>query len=200
MNAVIAQILSKRLEPLHSKQLVTTLSGLVKTASVVRDGGRVIKFPVPHDTETQNIIIENASLVPDYGQRAILYFEGLNSTISESVKNKTKMRSNLRLVCWYNAARFLKSGSGTIHEMLLSEILRLLQTGRDTNVVQGIVVSPTTVLDSTATLFSRYSYLEERGQYLLAPYFALGVDINVTYQLSHNCCHGELLPVDVDCC
>lgn len=199
MNAVIAQILSKRLDLLHSRQLVTVLGGLVKTASVAREGGRNIKFPVPFDTETQNIRIENSAFVPDQEQRAIMYFEGLNSTITESVRNKSKLRSNLRLICWYNANKFNVKGCSTIHEVLISASLKLLQNGRDTDVVQGIVVMPTTVLDSSNTLFSRYSYLEERGQYLLAPYYAFGIDLNVTYQLSHNC-HGNALPVDVDCC
>lgn len=199
MNAVIAQILSKRLDQLHSRQLVTVLGGLVKTASVNRDGGRTIRFPVPFDTQTQNIRIDNSAFVPDSEQRAIIYFEGLNSTVTESVRNKSRLRSNLRLVCWYNSDKYIVKGSSTIHEVLISAILKLLQSGRDTDVIQGIVVTPTTVLDSNSNLFSRYSYTEERGQYLLAPYYAFAIDLNVTYQLSHNC-HGNALPVDVDCC
>lgn len=200
MTNEIARILSDSLQPLHDAQLITVLGGLSKVASQQRNQG-TIKFPVPYDEDSQQYQIENSALVPNAKQRAILYFEGNDTNITDFNTKKSKADTRVRLVCWYNMDKFTKMPQGFVDSVFTSKIMECISKAkpRPDGIIVGLSVDVTRLLDSANTLFSRYTYKEERGQYLQSPYFALGMDITVTYQINHGC-PIELLPVDADGC
>lgn len=201
MTHEVAKVLAESLAPLYNESIVTVLSGLVKTASQERSG-KTIRFPVPYDYDAPVYQIENIDLIPDQKQRAIIYFEGDNTDLTSFEAKKSRARTSVKLICWYNSNAFDPSlPQSTIHTLLVSNVLTLLKTARPNpnGVIAGFEVKPTKTYDSTEALFTKYSYRDERGQYLQHPYFAFGIDITVDYQINHGCTI-KLLPVPADNC
>lgn len=200
MTHEVARVLSESLTPLYNTKIITVLAGLSKLAVTETRDQKSLRYPVPYDSDSQPMQVENDSLIPDHRQRAILYFEGTDSDVTTFEQDKSKMRSNLRLVCWYNSLMFQWEEGHSLHLTLVSAILKLLPNAKNqSDQLLAMDVRATRIYDSAAALFSRYTYREERGQYLLAPYFALGIDLSVTYQLNHEC-HGGLVPVESSVC
>lgn len=196
MTPEVARILAVSLLPLYTNKLITVLSGLVKTASVDQDGKKV-RFPVPYDPDAMPFQIESTDLVPDSYQRGIIYFEGESAAIESGTANKTKMRSVLRLVCWYNSEKFELRQPGAMHSALFGEIMALLrQAKRVPTNLHALTLEMQDVQETTPRLFSKYTYTEERGQYLQPPYFAFGITISATYQINHCDEDRKLFPVD----
>lgn len=201
MTNEIAKILAASLQPLYDTQVITTLAGLSKVATQKKQEATV-RFPVPYDEDSATYQMDRSQLVPDSRQRAIVYFEGNDSDITSFEGKKSKGRTSLKLICWYNSNKFSTIAQGTVHSVLTSAILNLIGKAKPTHdgVIQGLFIDVTRIYDSAANLFSRYTYKEEYGQYLQNPYFALGIDITVTYQINHGC-STELLAVNAtDCC
>lgn len=203
MTHEVAKILAGTLEPLYRGGQVTVLCGLVKTVSQSRDNG-IIRFPVPYDSDAPMFQIENSELIPDQKQRAIVYFEGSDSLITDYQVKKSVVSGGLRLVCWYNSNRFQQESTdpNTLHTSLIGNMLGLLKEHRlrPDGVLTALSVNATRVIDSYDTLFSKYSYIKERGQYLQNPYFAFGIDLDVKYQINHGCTTKPLLVNISDCC
>lgn len=195
MTHEVARIMALSLQPLYNAELVTTLAGMVKTATMMVNE-KPTKFPVPFGSDSQPIRISNDSLIPDASQRAIIYFEGQDSDITDYKNSRSRMISSLRLICWYNLDKFESDNQGSVHLSLLAKILGLLPSCKNlSDDIQGIDIIPGKVHDSTSRLFNLYSYKEERGQYLQPPYYAFGIDLAVTYHLNHQC-HADLKPVN----
>lgn len=196
----VARALADSLTPLYNSKIITVLAGLSKMAVTETRDQKTLRYPVPYDNDSQPMQVENDSLIPNQNQRAIVYFEGTDSDVTSYEDTKSKMRSNLRLVCWYNSQMFQLEEGQSLHTTLVSTILKLLPTAKNySNQLLAMEVRATRVYDSAATLFSRYTYREERGQFLLAPYFALGIDLTVSYQLNHEC-HAGLIPIKSSVC
>lgn len=201
MTHEIAKILAGSLTPLYDAKLITVLCGLVKTVSQSREGA-TIRFPVPYDFDAPVIQMENSDLIPDHGQRSIVYFEGTDTNITDSNLRKSKANSGLRLVCWYNSDRMQVSEGESLHSILIGSFLGLLHAAapRRDGVIQAMKVEPTRVIDSYDSLFAKYSYVKERGQYLQSPFFAFGIDLNVTYQINHGCTVEPIPTNATGCC
>lgn len=186
--------------PLYNKEVITVLTGLVKTVSQERNNG-TIRFPVPYDTNSGAVQIENSALVPDKTQRAIVYFEGSDTTVTDFDKRKSAASSALKLVCWYNGLMFNQPENISLHEVLIGNVMKCIAEARPEpdSIIKTFNIDVTRVYDSNPALFSKYSYREERGQYLQTPYFSFAIDIIVNYQLNHGC-EYELIPIDADHC
>jgi len=200
MTREVARILAESLIPLYNKEVITVLTGLVKTVSQERNNN-TIRFPVPYDTNSGAVQIENSALVPDKTQRAIIYFEGSDTSITDFDKRKSQASSALKLVCWYNSLMFNQPENISLHEVLIGNVLKYIAEARPEpdSVIKTFGIDVTRVYDSNPALFSKYSYREERGQYLQTPYFSFAIDITVEYQLNHGCDY-ELIPIDADHC
>lgn len=200
MTREVARILADSLVPLYNAQLITVLTGLVKTVSQERNQG-TIRFPVPYDTNSGSVQIENSALVPDKNQRAIVYFEGSDTSITEFARNKSRASSSVKLICWYNSLMFAQPENISLHEVLIGNVLKHIAEARpeQDSIIKTFDIDVTRVYDSSPALFSKYSYREERGQYLQTPYFSFAIDITVDYQLNHGC-EYELIPIDADHC
>lgn len=197
MTHEVARMLASSLLPLYTRNLVTVLGGMVKTATQKRDE-KTVKFPVPFSSESMPLRVGNEDFVPDYRQRAILYFEGENAVIESNEVNKTKLSSNLRLVCWFNAEKFETTDGSSVHVALFAEIMALLpKATRLPGKALGMKLKFSDVQESVPRIFSKYSYTEERGQFLLPPFYAFGIGINASYQINHCNDNGQLFPSDV---
>ncbi|CAG5001948.1 hypothetical protein DYBT9275_02773 [Dyadobacter sp. CECT 9275] len=202
MTHEVARVLATALMPMYNHQLVTVLGGLVKMA-LTDKGGKTVRFPVPHSDASQPMQIDNNAFIPDAKQRAIIYFEGTDSDIVSFDRDKSRMRTNLKLICWYNLNMFQVEGSNSVAVTLLNNVLGLLPSA---SALPGEILAlktvATKVIDKGPNLFSQYTYKEERSQYLQDPYYAFGIDLSCTYQINHTSdCHGKLIPVDtVECC
>ena len=201
MTHEVAKVLAQSLKPMHANSLITVLAGLVKTATTTARDNRPVKLPVLFGQYSNPIQVESKDLIPSSEQRSIIYFEGSDSSITQFYNDKSKMRSNVRLICWYNSEKYDLIEQSSIAISLLSNILALLPNAKKLSKdILGLEITPGTVYDSTARLFSQYSYKEEYAQFLLPPYYAFGIDIQVTYQLNHSC-HAAITPTDsTGCC
>lgn len=201
MTNEIAKILANSLSPLVGAEIITTLCGLIKVVNQ-KKGDVTVRFPVPYDDTSPVYQMDRSQLVPDSQQRAIVYFEGNDTDITSFEGKKSKGRTSLRLVCWYNTQKLENPQGGSGHVILASKILSLISKARSKpgDVVQGLEIDVTRIYDSSESLFSRYSYKQEYGQYLQNPYFALGIDITVTYQINHGCTSELLAANTTDCC
>lgn len=203
MTNEVAKILAGSLEPLYNAQIITVLCGLVKTVTQEKvNNTSTVRFPVPYDTDSATFQMANSDLVPSARQRAIIYFEGSDTDITAFEPLKSKASTDLRLVCWYNSSQYESVDGHSVHSILASQILKMLWKANPepNSVIAGMKTEVTRMYDSAATLFSRYSYREEYAQYLQNPYFSLGIDMTVTYQINHGCT-PELLAINAaDCC
>lgn len=200
MTNEIAKILARSLEPRQNSEIITHLCGLTKEVRQQKDG-RVVRFPIPYDYDSANYQIDNSVLVPDQRYRSIVYFEGNDTSITGFEPKKSKASTSLRMVCWYDRSKFNKESSVPLHSGLISLFLSDLAQARPDidSAIGGFKLDVNTIYDSVSSLFSRYTYVEERGQYLMAPYFAFGIDLTVTYQINHGC-NADLFPIDVANC
>ena len=200
MISEVAKILALSLMPMYASQKVTVLGGLVKVASQEIKEKQIEKFPIPYSAGSQPMQISNDAFIPDSSQRAIIYFEGSDSNVTMFENNKSRFKAALRLICWYNADKFQTDDDSSVHISLLAEILGLLPSAkRLSDQILALDIVPGSIIDSTPRLFSQYSYKEEKGQYLLPPYYALGIDLTTTFQINHGC-NAKLKPVESGGC
>lgn len=199
MNHAVAKVLAEALEPLYTIKLVSVLAGLVKTAVTETKDKKPKKFPIPFSSDSQPLQITNDSLIPDSSKRAIIYFEGNDTQMTDFTDKRSRMTSNLRLICWYNADQY-ETKRGSVHTALLSYVLGQIPKAKqlaDDIYITKIDIGK--IHDSTAKLFSQYTYKEERGQFMQPPYYAFGIDITVEFQLNHFC-HDIIIPIDTASC
>lgn len=200
MTNEIAKVLAGSLEPMVNQRLITVLCGLTKVAQQKRDT-LTLRFPVPYDYDSATYQIENSALVPDAKERAIVYFEGNDTDVAGFSQKRSQGRTSLRLVCWYDRSKYQSPDNDSVHTVLMSQFLEYLGSARPPydGVIATFQVDVTRIYDSVESLFSKYTYRQERSQYLLSPYFALGIDITVSYQINHGC-RKDLLPVNTAAC
>ncbi len=197
MTQEVAQMLAKSLIPMFDAGIITVLSGLVKTATVLSPEGKTIRFPIPYQSDDDALQIRNSALVPDSRQRCIVYFEEVDTDVTKSRENYTRFRSRLRLVCWFDVSKFQTTPSN----VQVALTARMTVDVRNTRSAEGspllaLKVVPGKLLNNVPALFSKYTYKEEKTQYLQAPYYAFGIDFTADYQINHDCKNDEiLLPV-----
>jgi hypothetical protein len=187
LNQLIARYVASTLAPLHGP-IISRLAGLVKTLETDDfTKNKTSKFPIALDDEANPCTRSGRSfpdLVPDKGERLIVYVEELQG----AVNNGGKWTSRLRLVGWGNQELFT-GADGVLTAVLIAKVDRLLK---------GIRAPADSPIDSlrcevlgtppaNVNLFANYTYSETRSQFLLPPYFAFGLDLQLTYLIKHDC-------------
>lgn len=189
LNQLIARYLLEALSPLAVPNTgpISRLAGLVKTLETdAFTKGKVSRFPIPVDATLADCSLSGSAfpdLVPSQRERLLVYFEDFGSS-----SNGGKWTSKLRLVGWGNSTLFNVPGD-QVTAVLIAKIERLLRK------VRGDYGSPVDSLRcqivgspaSNANLFGLYTYSETSSQYLLAPYFAFGLDLQLTFTLNDDC-------------
>jgi hypothetical protein len=184
-------------QPTHCP-VISRLSGLVKTLETdAFTRGKISRFPIPMERSLDDCAESGQAfpdLVPNQKERLICYVEDGGST-----SNGHKWSSKLRLVCWGNADRFAVDAN-QLPAILIAHLTKRLQavSAPFGDPVGNLKCSVVGVPDSATNLFSRYTYTETRSQFLLAPHFALAIDLQLTFTL--NDCLIDLTTLPAEQC
>lgn len=200
INQTIAYLLKKSLVPLVERGLITRLAGLVKTLETDRFSGgkkKKYRFPIPVEASESTCLSTGRvypDLVPDSSERLIVYFEDGGATC---LNGDTKWQSRLRLVAWGNRDGFTiaEERQPELPIIIASLLIGAIRKATGEGIVNSLRVEITSSPEAGANLFSRYTYNETSSQYLMLPYFALGLDLTIIFTLQHDCAVNNLIAV-----
>ena len=192
MNAIIANILKERIGHLD---FISKTAGLVHVAEKLQptdiDGAFIVsKFPISNDVEYNQCINTGGykDLIPNSYTNGILYFEDFGNTPLGRSKGAFEYRSKLRLVVWFNNKLIQGSNKKSISHFLITEIRNKLETGYfNSQGITRIKVNAINIVGNDYKLFERYTYPNDILKFLMYPYEAFGIDLNVEYSINDNC-------------
>ncbi len=176
-----------------SNQFIDKLAGVVKTISktdVDANNRPVIKkFPVACDVNFTDCIATGIykDLIPDSSLGCILYFEDVSNVFQGRHGRKYKWKAQYRLVCWYNKKK-LGYTDCNIDSKLITTFLSVIpdQSG-NYGIYQNIEISVLGEEPKSFNPFSKYSYDEDKTQYLMDPFGYFSMPIEVNYELDKAC-------------
>jgi len=199
MTIELGNILKSFLEPLKSDGVDSTkfidkLAGVVKTA--VRSGkdsnnNRILQsFPIACGTSFEDCNKNGllTDLVPNSSLGCIVYFEDLGVRLISESGQLRNWKASYKMVGWINAKK-LGSDSCSISGSIINTILNQLPTGQfnvtDTP-YQRCSIEVLGQDPKSLNPFSKYSYDEDKTQYLMYPfdYFSMQVDVNFSVHRS----------------
>ncbi len=192
LNILIARCVADALQPLNGPR-ISRLAGLVKVLETdAFTPGRVSKFPIPVEATLDACAQSGRSfpdLVPTDKERFIVYCEDNGSNATEPTGRK--WRSTLRLVGWGNSSLFVTDRPPEMTgALLIAELIGHLRrnlTAPDNAPIRSLELISISTPPAGANLFEKYTYSEMRAQYLLPPYFAFGLDLQLTFTLNVDC-------------
>lgn len=202
MNKGVAHILMDKLTGLPFIQrfggLVTVVS---KTTNKYEEGVKVQiveRYPA-----TTDYIISDAEcqtnglvdMVPNSSLTGVLYFEDKGVRTQGRHRKLHRYESKLRLVVWLNTDKLMNETDDTVLQptevstILSAKILSLFDEMESKNVGNYITVSVKmdNILSQDASIFSQYTYNQERTQYLIPPFEYFAVDLTVKYAINVDC-------------
>lgn len=157
------------------------------------------KFPVSCDViladDTECDAGKLIDLIPNSKESGIMYFEDLGSQTTIMSDGTTSGTSKLRLVVWYDT-RAVKpvDDDETIScweysTLVIQQILNIFSSKKykHSGIYQKINVGVDRILPSDSSIFSKYSYDEEKLQYLMHPYDYFAMDLSVNFGISSKC-------------
>ncbi|MGF7219036.1 hypothetical protein GGR92_005216 [Spirosoma lacussanchae] len=186
INSLIADYCRRALLDMDGP-VISRLAGLVKTLETdAFTKGKTSRFPIPVEASQTPKASRGKSfpdLVPDDSERFIVYFEDGGAT-----KSGMRWTSKLRLIGWGDARQF-SAQPIEVPGLLIAHITTRLEHRLPVahNPISGLRCQVVASPEASANLFSRYTYGEVRSQYLLSPYFAFGLDLQLTFVLNHDC-------------
>lgn len=195
MNQAIADIIKSHIEGLD---FVDKIAGLVRTLTfdiVTKDSeGKNVpvqkSFPVACCVTADDC--KNGAyneLMPNSQYKTVIYFEDMGVTAGDIEGRYSYFTSNVRLVCWINAAKILgdtcKTGTAcTLSAHFISEIIRALPEFKQHHNPFNMVLSKVTSQEvSSPSIFSQYTYDEKHTQYLMYPYDYFALDIQTEFAI-----------------
>lgn len=188
MNTDIANILKGYIETLP---FAGKVGGLVKpiTYTSQTDKG-VIKKTIPVDcgvTHANCLKGRYTDLMPDSKYNSVMYFEDGGVRPSDNSARDFSFESNLKLVCWLNLKKLGKTGCSNT-ALAIATILNTLPTRTFNNgVYSRIFIAVTGEEIKSPQIFSKYTYDEEKTQYLMYPYDYFALNISVRFSISKSC-------------
>ncbi len=211
MTTEVGNILKSFLEPLRvggsgDNPFIDKLAGVVKTVTrTVNSGNTSIKktFPVAcgvtfSECNNSSVLTD---LVPNDKLGCIVYFEDLGVRFLEEAANKKKWKASYRLVGWVNNKKL-----GIEHCSVTGNIINTITNqfpANTFNVTDSIyqMCSIEVLGQDPKSLnpFSKYSYDEDKTQYLMTPfdYFSLQIDVN--YSIDRRCVTPFAKQTEINC-
>lgn len=190
MNAHIADILLQRIVAADLPWLdkyagltrsISKLSGKVKTVLPVACG-------VTDDLECSDQTI--LDLVPDDGYRSILFIEG--DAFPQRLNDRlpgVRYVSKLRIVVWMNCKKL--GGGCDCGSQASINLISALELNRrntySTDLFKGIRHKVSGGTTRGSEVFARYTFDEERSQYLHYPFDAFAIDVETEFALMPGC-------------
>lgn len=151
----------------------------------------VSKFPISLDSDYQQCITNGCykDLVPNSKFKGILYFEDFGTFPKPNQSGRHLYTSKLRLVCWINNKLIQGSNCKSINHILITMIREELESKSIFNYGEFARIKITTagIIENDPKLFLRYTYPEESVKFLMHPYEAFGIDLNIDYSISPSC-------------
>lgn len=190
MNRDIANILKTYIEPLPFADKV---GGLVKTVVFAQEGpdNTVVKKRMPIDCGTSAkdcVAGKYVDYMPNSKYKSVHYFEDGGATpIGRDSKGFT-YQSNIKLVGWLNLKKLGKTGCGA-SALAISHILKAMPTNyRNSSPYTRILIKAESIdAKSDAIFTSKYTYDEEKLQFLMYPYDYYAINFRVQYTVPEAC-------------
>ena len=186
MNQSIANIIRGHIEDLD---FIDKIAGLTAVTSFMIDEAEKT-FPVACCVSADDCK-DGAynDLMPNSQYETVIYFEDNGVTFEKMEGTRKFYISNVRLVCWINAAKILgdycQDGTAcTLSAHLIAEIIRALPQFPENHAPFDHVYSEVTgqVVRSNS-IFSAYTYDEKHSQYLMYPYDYFALDIQTKFAI-----------------
>jgi hypothetical protein len=208
MTKDIADLMKSNLSDLNgSDKIISTLAGLTRVFEYKGTDNELKKLAYPLDCtqlepncqECEELFI----LVPDQSKRCIVYFEGGASSPVQNMEGATKYQTTISLVCWYNLQGFTATSNLQSRLIaLFSDRCKNITTFYQANQsITGISVEVLRVQDSDPSIFSKYTYSQDKSQYLGCPFSSFKIDFKVNFTLYENpICFDGIVVTDIPVC
>lgn len=178
---------------LIADQLVTYLNALPFTDKItgivkplrykVTDLTMVI--PVAYNTNvTQCSQSELLDYCPDSTKTSIIYFEDLGTVFNEWDGKYLRFTSQMRLVVWFN---YKKIGGHSPDQIALNVLKYLPDNMGNFDDLIGVWLDVVRQEPNDGTPFNKYTYREERNQYITYPYDYVSFILNASYKVAKGC-------------
>jgi hypothetical protein len=177
-----------------SNTFIDTLAGVVKvitTSDKDKDNRKVIKrFPVSCSLTLDQCISGGRymDLVPDSKKGCIVYMEDVQASTKVGQEGPLeKWKSQLRVVCWVNQKKLGRSEcsiTGKIFQTFLAALPD--QPVNNGNFIR-LDVSAVSQDPINYNPFAKYSYDEEKTQFMMHPYDYFSFVIELNYNLNKSC-------------
>jgi hypothetical protein len=182
INRLLAQQIKPFIETVSFKDRV---SGLVKTMEKKSiDGKSKLTFPASHDIESETKKPnEYLDMSPNSKYKSVIFFEDFSCRVLGQSKSNWQYQSLIRLVSWVNHQKGELNEGGILHELLSS-----LPSGfSNGNGIQKMIILPTRIIGQEERIFSRYSFDEATRQFLMLPYLACAIELQINFEVNPKC-------------
>lgn len=188
-----------------SNQFIDTLAGAVRivTKTDVDKDNRPVKktFPV-----ICNLSIDDCNkagrymeLVPDSKKGCITYFESVLCQFVRQEGAKQQWKAQLRLVSWLNQNKLGYNDCSITSRVLLTFLNAFPEARANSGNYQQVQISVLGQDSPAANPFSKYSYDEDRTQFLMHPYDWFSVLIEVTFEIDKRCITDFTTQTEIPC-
>lgn len=193
MNRELCIILRDRIKDLP---FVDLISGVVRTQVYNNAGPNnkklTIKMPVSIDAIGANCEGKEVAMLPDTKRKSVIYFEE-NGISTYGMTRRNQYASNIRLVCWLNRANVssdMYTQIGTAEAQIIDRLTRFANP-LNAGIFTRLTCSLVRVVPQNDTIFSKYTYDEQRRQYLSPPYDFFAIDLRAQFIVSAACLSGS---------
>lgn len=195
---MIHNIASMFLPYLDTLPFKDQVAGIVKVIER-KEGERGTKrFPAAYQLTEKSVNEEShESLVPDSAKKSILYFEDGGIRFIEFKQNNFYFEATLTLIGWLNTQRTKDTGGyfpySSAQAISIAYILGAIPEKLPNTMIDDrlryhtITAQVSRILETSAQLFSKYTYDEKIRPYLVYPYCAFGIEWKVRFALNKNC-------------
>jgi hypothetical protein len=185
--------------------VITHLAGLTRVKEVSISQGQIRKVPVPVDCdEVEEELCNDCEpifkLVPDQTKRCIVYFEGTDAKLVQSMPNVSKYSCNLVLICWYNSQGFqpVENLHTRLSSLFINKLKSIQTHSQELSIKEVEVIS---VNDSNGNIFSKYTYSDFRSAYLGCPFGSFSINFKINFSSNEvQSCFSPIVPVNFDGC
>lgn len=181
MNKILASLLLPYISPLPFADLVGGLAQVITTGNRAEGGKGLRKFPATQTVAAPRTVTSvYQDLTPNTQYKSIMFFESNDCRVLGRERNSINLKSVIRIVGWLN----VKSTETTDVEALIAIISNLPEGPFNSvaNKLTRIQIASTKVVDNN--IFSRYTFDESARQYLMYPYQAFCLELEITFSVT----------------
>ena len=193
MNFVIA---NKFKELIANLPFADVLAGLTKIhkVEIPNEGGQPFMEMYPIECSTTIEQCRNGDYIdlsPDSNKKSVMYFEDLGIQFVDKNVKEIVYQSRLRLIGWLNLRHFVNGGC-SMSAQVIANIFTVLPFSQPINVAGDINLTKLRVISAlelpkNADIFLRYSYKEEKTQFLMYPFDFFAIELTTEFTLPFSC-------------